>query len=592
MKCFNSVIHCIPYIFLVVLLFILTACHAGTSYPSPYISSSGSTLYNNTSASSDLLSFDFLSDSSSSLQSEDSNAGVSSTGSSTALSRSDVISSLDSSSIEIKYEKPLPPDIDLKPEGSLMQISQAANKDKLVSFGVEWDPFLWMPYNTKFGIDEADWKLITSRVIELGIDRVRIGWQPVYHEFMNDNNDPAKTDLDMFFLNENNQELASLRRQLDFCQKNGIKATIFFWGPTNQSWIGSKYSGNWWNAPYSDEEYAENISVLLKFLIVTCKYSVVDEICPFGEPSLGYYNKSGNVVFTEYAEMMRTLDARLKKDGIRDKIKLVASDDSSGRAGVGTGYLNGLPWFEDSVKALSDIGQVFSTHSYRFVLKDTNEDIRSDMKVYYDMLKKYAPDAPLMIHEFGTANVAGAYHVTDLESYDRALLLPKFAINLLNAGGAGASYWTMFDQLYYEGPVKDAIMATGLWAFKTEGWRIRRMYHSWGLVCKYTSPESAIYAGQSDDSDLCIVGLKDKEGLATYLIVNSGITAKQFTINTPVTKRAFFDVFVFDKIKAASKSDKLTGSSQRIPCSRNVMVADIGPESFIVLREAGLEPIG
>jgi hypothetical protein len=484
------------------------------------------------------------------------------------------------------YVKPLPPDTALEEKGVQLEIAATANRDRLNSFGAEWDPHFWMPYNAKYDVDTEDWNLITRRILEMGIDRVRVGWQPVYHEFMNDNSNPAVADPDLFFFNENNQELQSLKKQLDFCQKNGIKVTLAYWGPTRQSWIGSGYEGNWWNSPNSDDEYAENIAVLLKHLIVTCKYTVIDEFCSFNEPSLGYYNESGKIIFSEYAAMMRTLDTRLRKDGLRDKIRLVGSDDSSSRAGVGTGYLNGLPWFEDSVKNLEGIADLFSTHSYRFILRDRNEAFQTDLKMYYDTLKAHAPEAPLMVHEFGTANYADAYHVNDLETYERALLLPKFAINLLNAGGAGALYWILYDQLYYEGAEKDAKMTTGLWGFKTENWKIRKMYHSWGLVTKYTFPNSRIYAGQSPDSDLCIVALVDPKGFATYLIVNTGDSTKEFTIRTPVTTRAYFDRYIFDRSKATSRSDKLTGADGRIPCSRGVIVGEIGPESLLVLREA------
>lgn len=572
-------------IIIIVLLTLISACNnAGTGFVSsqsnPESLLSSSIEQSSTASSSSPVSVN------TSLESIAQSIPDSSVSSLPVSSSTSSVSHTSSSASSEAYVKPLPPDVELEQAGSLLQISGTANSDKLNGFGVEWDPHFWMPYNTKYGTGEADWKIITNRVLELGIDRVRVGWQPVFHEFMNDNNDPATADMDMFYFNENNQELASLKRQLDFCQKNGIKVTLAYWGPTRQSWIGTKYSGNWWNAPYSDDEYAENISVLLKYLIVTCKYTVIDEFCSFNEPSLGYYNAEGRIVFDEYMNMMRTLAARLSKDGLRNKVRLIASDDSSSRMGVGNGNLNGLSWFEKSVKALKVTGDVFSSHSYRFLVTDSNEDMLFDFKAYYNALKEYAPDKPLVFHEFGTSNTVDAYHVSDLESYDRALLLPKFAVNLLNAGGAGALYWTMYDQLYYEGIEKEAKMTIGLWGFKTENWRIRKLYHSWGLVTKYTFPGSSIYAGQSADPDICVVALKDPKGLTTYLIVNTGKTAKQFTIQTPITKLAYFDQYVFDKSKAASTSDKLTGPEKRIPCSRNVIVGEIGADSFIVLREA------
>ena len=575
----QNIIIAIPLI----ILMTITSCK-----PTDNLTSSSSASLSNVISESEEISSDVQSSDSTSNESVLSISDNSSTSSSfSSLPPKSIASSSISSSITSKpYVKPIPPDVELAQKGSILQISETANIDKLNGFGTEWDPHFWMPYNTKYETGESDWKTITDRILEIGIDRVRVMWLPMWHEITNDNGDPAIANMDMFFFNENNKELASLKRQLDFCQKNGIKVTLAYWGPTRQSWIGSKYEGNWWNAPYSDDEYVENIAILLKYLTVTCKYSVVDEFCSFNEPSLGYYNKDGKIVFAEYRDMMRKLDTRLKNDGIRNKVRLIASDDSSSRGNIGSGEMNGLNWFEKNAIALKITGDVFSTHSYRFLLEDSNEDIVFDMKAYFDILKKYSPNKPLMVHEFGTSNYADAYHVNDLETYARALMLPKFAVNLLNAGGAGALYWILYDQLYYEGAEKDAKMSTGLWGFKTENWRIRKMYHSWGLLTKYTSADSLIYKGQSEDPDLCIAALKDKKGLTTYLIVNTAKNSKQFTIKTPVTKLAYFDKYVFDKTKASSASDKLTGPDQRIPCSKNTIVGEIGAESFIVLREA------
>jgi hypothetical protein len=566
-------------------LILIAACKQNDSEFISVSSSLMSTIPSTNSISSRVSSFS--SDSSSKLQ----ESTIQSTHESLLISfeessDSSAISYSSSSASSESYVKPLPSDVELEQKGSILQISETPNIDKLNSFGAEWDPHFWMPYNTKYDIDESDWVIITDRVLELGIDRVRVMWLPMWHEKSNDNKDPLVPDMEKFSFDSLNEEFVSLQRQLDFCQENGIKVTIAYWGPTRQSWIGSRYTGNWWNAPYNDDEYAENISVLLKHLVVTCKYTVVDEFCSFNEPSLGYFNKDGEIEFSEYSNMMNILDTRLKNDGIRDKVRLIASDDSSWRGNIGSGILNGLPWFEKNVKYLNAIGDVFSTHSYRFLLEDSNEDMVFDMKAYFDLLKSYAPDKPLMIHEFGTANIRDAYHATDIETYERALLLPKFAINLLNAGGAGALYWTLYDQLYYEGLEENAKMSFGLWGFKTEDWRIRKTYHSWGLITKHTSPGSCVYAGQSTDPDICIAALEDQEGFATYLIVNTSKTTKEFTINTPVTELAYFDQYVFDKIKAISTSDELTGPDKRIPCSRNVIVGEIGAESFIVLREA------
>src|SRR5690606_39193989 len=68
---------------------------------------------------------------------------------------------------------------------------------------------------------------------------------------------------------------------------------------------------------------------------------------------------------TEYIKMAEVLDARFKKDGIRDQVRFNLSDNTDTR----TFYL------EDCAEHLADIADVFNSHTYIFGYDTPNDTI-------------------------------------------------------------------------------------------------------------------------------------------------------------------------------------------------------------------------
>jgi len=452
-----------------------------------------------------------------------------------------------------------------------LNISKGRNTDLLHGIGVEWDAYFWMIFNTRRGVGEEDWELILRRTKEMGIHRIRVMFLPERIEPRNDNDDPDVINWDRFAMNS--EYMKSLKRQLDFIQEQGIKVNITYWNAVNTTWLGYNING-WATAPNDIYEYAENVSALLQHLIIDEGYTCIDEITLFNEPNHGFLNEHGVVDFDYYVEMVKAVDERLKRDGLRDKIKICVSDDAQD-----------LNWYRRSVEALHEIGDIFTSHTYKYEISTPVFEINNWAKTSYNIKQRVAPDKPFYITEFGTQTI-DAYNTRDIGGYDRALFLPKFAINTLNGGAAGLLHWVLYDQYYYEGTAANAKMKWGLWGFKDEDWKVRPSYFSWSLLTKHTRVGSEIYMTESDDGNVSAVALKTPEGKWTYMVVNTGKTTKKFTVNNPQKINTELKKYIFSE-NSLPKDDKLIESYETLNSEKGILEGIIGPESFIVLTDIG-----
>lgn len=469
-------------------------------------------------------------------------------------------------------------------EVASIRISEHKQPLPLDGFGAEFDPHFFMGFNTSNGADEEGWELIGRRLDAMRLDRIRVGILPGMHEPVNDNKDPNVFNVDRFYFGDNNQKIVSLRRLLDLAQEKGIKVSLSYWGASNDMWMGSRYLGNYWNAPYDDEEYAENIAALLSFLIRDCGYDNITDLTLFNEPSLGYYTSEGVISFDAYAEMVRTVDRRLRKEGLRDAVRFCLSDDSSGN------NLSGLPWFRSSLQSLSEIGELYSTHSYAYSIDTSPETILSGLQAYVTEQRRYSPTSPLVVHEFGTNRYMDAYHVADLETYDRALHLPYFAISLLNAGGTGALYWILFDQFYYNGPEKDAKMNTGLWGFATEDWKPRPTYHTWGVLTRDTVAGSDIFPATSDKDSIVASALRNPTGRWTILAVNRSNQPVRTDINLAGSKGIRFRTTVVTESTLPAGDLLVQPKDEVVSDGSDLIGMTLPPRSFLTLVEVEPSP--
>ena len=457
--------------------------------------------------------------------------------------------------------------------GVKLKTKNAPNINTLNGFGAEWDPHFWVSFNTRHGIGEADWQLVTDRIRNMRLQYIRVMVLPEWYEPVNDNIDPLKTDWESFDFTT--EPVLSLIRQLKFAQEQNITVNLTFWGADNRipSWLAFPGVESWISAPADIEEWAENVSVLLQYLINKEGLDCIKEITLYNEPDWAYYNSNNEVDFNHYAAMIRCVRARLQRDGLLEKVRMNISDDAQNPE-----------WLLKVLQELGDQGDMFNSHSYIFNNTDSNDKIYSWYRKLAGDKERYAPGKPYVFGEFGTNNIIDGYHQYDIGTYERGLYYARLAVNFLNAGGAGMCAWVLFDQYYYDGPSESAKMNLGLWGFKDEGWSVRPIYHSWALINRYTRIGSEVYTVFSEDPDIVAIAFRSPQGEWTFLVANSALSEKELTIineNKPDMK---LNRYAYTR-QTLPSDDSIITSDGILELQESILNVDIGPESFLMLTE-------
>lgn len=384
--------------------------------------------------------------------------------------------------------------------------SQSAQRVKLDAFGAELDPHFFNEYNRADGFNEDDWKLICSRIRDMRLHKIRMMIMPEWFE-------PNKAsgghfDIDFNDFDWDNQYMYSVYRTLDMAQEYGIKVNLTLWGAwaSHGSWLAYKGLESWVTAPNDNDEWSKNFCALLKYLTEVRGYTCITDITPYNEPADAYRNADGRIVYEEYEKMVRNLDMHLKRHGLRDKVQLCLSDDGTKP-----------DWAFRCIKRMADISERFNCHCYRFSSWISDDMIYDWNDMHKLFINTYAPGAVFTYNEFGSDAYIDSHNCRDTDTYDRALLYARMAVNFLNSGCNGMIHWCLFDENY--GSPKR--MNVGLMRFKDSGWSARPIYYVWSLITRYTVPGSEIYPLSCDASGAVrATALKAPDGKWTVLATN------------------------------------------------------------------------
>ena len=415
-------------------------------------------------------------------------------------------------------------------------VSDTPNKDVISGLGAEWDPHFFMSYNQDKGCDEQDWALICERAKMLGIQKIRVWCIPLWFE-------PEK-DVYTF----ESDKMASLTRVLDAAEELGIDVNITLWGC--QGWLAM--DNDYWISPPNDlTAYAEGVSELTRWLLDTKQYTCVKELTFHNEPDWEY--KCDDTVSdpTEYYfEMCRTVDATLRADGLRDRIRLSLPGVSFSAA-------------SKFAAGLGDIADSFDIHCYNFGAESLFPEITSNVeKLKEELTAAGIGDMPITVSEFGGNKQIDAYHQEDTDSYDRGVYYSTIVEAFLSEGVSSMLHWCFFDQYYNgSGDEQNSRMMLGLFSYKDDNWEPRPFYHSWGLITKYAVKGSEIYPFTTNSKYVNGVALKSPDGKWTYLI-----TCQQkgkdtvVKINNPHLTEPQMNVHEY-KPENITTGDELIGSS-------------------------------
>ncbi len=463
---------------------------------------------------------------------------------------------------------------------------------KLEAMGAELDPHFFSQNLTRNdGSKESDWQYVVNRVKAMELKKFRVMALPQWYEPVNDNNDPQNTNLSKFTFDS--PEMQSLYQVLDLAQEQDMDVCIVVWGcPVWVSLLNPKYShvktcfmadptkkDVWITCPVNYDEWAENFSTLIKYLIEDRNYTCVKEITPMNEPDGGPLLTS-----PEYIKMAKVLDARFKKDGIREKVRFNLSDNTDTR----TFYQI------DCAENLSDVADIFNSHTYIFGYDTPNDTIykweKNNVNIAARAGKKH------LVGEFGSNQCVGATRQKDIDLYARGVLMTRLMLNFLNAGAAGVSYWSLIDQYYGKDADYQQMQQLGLWkyikeAYKTDStyskikkdYEVRPQYYSYSLLTRFLKSGAEIYPLDMNDQFAIGSAFKDTDEKWTYVFANATGTSKFLAVNNSSAEGGF-DIYRYEK-DSLPIDDHMITSSENIQVKTGKLYVEVRPNSVVLCRQ-------
>ncbi len=438
---------------------------------------------------------------------------------------------------------------------------------QLEAVGIELDPHFFSQNLTRDdGSRASDWQIVLDRVKKMEIQKFRVMALPQWYEPVNDNDDPFATDPDLFTFDS--PEMESLYKVLDLAQEQQMEVCIVVWGcPTGISLLDPAYAhvktcfmadpakSGWITGPVDYDEWAENYAALIRHLIEVRGYSCVNEITPMNEPDGGPLLTS-----EEYIKMAKVLDARFKKEGLREKVRFNLSDNTDTR----TFYL------KDCAENLQEVADIFNSHTYIFGYDTPNHVIydweKNNVNIALGAGKKH------LVGEFGSNQCVGATRQRDIDLYARGVLMTRLVLNFFNAGAAGVSYWNLIDQYYGKDADYEQMQQLGLWKYIKEAYRtdsvytristdyeVRPQYYVYGLLTRFVKPGADIYPIDLGEDFAIGTAFKGKDEKWTYVFANGCGESKFITVNNDAVKGKF-DLYRYEENALPQRDEMITAS--------------------------------
>jgi alpha-galactosidase len=435
-----------------------------------------------------------------------------------------------------------------KPEENILKLSVSEpNHQKVIAMGTEFDPhFLSQNVTRSEGCKIEDWNnIICRRVKDMQIQRFRVMVLPSWYEPKNDDNDAHHINWDAF--RWNSKEMKSLYAELDLAQHLGIQVNLTLWGAEQNHFLAGSNYGDWVLAPLDDDEWAENFSALIQYLLKVKHYTCIKEITPVNEPDWAFIYNGKKSVPSAYIKMCKVLDSRFRHDGIRDLVKFSLSDNSDG--GTGT-----HKYLQACTHELANVADIFNSHTYIFGYQTPNSEIYH--WEWENCQLSNRSGKPHFIGEYGGNQCVGSSRQRDINLYKRGVLMARIAINCMNAGAAGLSYWSLMDLYYNQKSDYNGMQQLGLWktirkAYEGDSiyknikvdYEPRPQFYAYSLLTRFIRSGAEVYPIKTDDEFYAGMALKNPDGHWTYIFANSNCSSRHIQIANRFDSRGIYNVY-------------------------------------------------
>ncbi len=407
--------------------------------------------------------------------------------------------------------------------------------DPIIGAGVQWSAYPhadsetaeWGPLMT-----DEKWNEVYRRLDYIKPNIIRVMDQASWRYFTGLEKDGKTPVIDF-----TTQEVQSLYKVLDYCEKNNITVVFGEWGAPGLWGV----EGNIHKA--DDPRWIHMITEYLKHLILEKGYTCLKYYNLVNEPDGYWASTDGD--WDQWKRGVKLLHQSLIENGLSDKIQIAGPDAIPGYYNSKSKY-NGEQWMVESVKQLNPILGCYDVHSY-----PSGKSVRSgEFSELYRPLVQLADSVgkPFILGELGLK------YKGELEKKNRALGeadpyagpddsnmfvydffygvdVADALIQSLNVGVDGIIAWDLDDAMHTVGDKgeKSQLKRWGMWNIlgteicnNPEDEKIRPWFYPWSLMSRYFPAGSQIIkTTQPSQEGLRIVSGVNGDQLTIAVVNNS-----------------------------------------------------------------------
>jgi hypothetical protein len=421
-----------------------------------------------------------------------------------------------------------------------MVIKSAIVTESYVGNGVQWGGYdILQAWTGNATLSESDWNKLFDRVRFMRPPIVRImvadGWNYIIDKKYN----PSKSE-------------PVLLKILDFCQQEGITVLFGEWGHTGGKAI--------------DEEWLENSTEFLRWLILDKGYSCIRYFNMVNEPNGDWSSIDGN--YSLWTNLIKEFHAKLVEKNIDSKVSITGPDIAVWKTDI-------LSWIRNTKADLGTIVKAYDIHTY-----PSESEVRDGS--YMEMTGAYKSAAPstavMLLTELGfkygkltslgienASRISGDKYSSDDSNmfvYDDfyGIDMADALIQNMLAGYAGVILWDLDDAMYnIDASSSTKLKRWGFWNIlgaekfeNADDENIRPWFYPMSLMCRFFPEGAKIHGMTLPDK----VGLRavagEKEGRYTIAIVNSNTVS--YSINLSMENGAELSNLAVYNYKSGKKS--------------------------------------
>lgn len=446
---------------------------------------------------------------------------------------------------------------------------------KFAGIGAECDPTWYkskvgQQQSTKEGMrytpKEEDWNdYILESMKESSLQRVRMMLIDRYYC-------TSQNQITTKEYNWNSTEMKDVYLILDTAEQLGMQVNITFWGLQND-WIRTQYGDYWVRIPAENDSAEQMCCDLfvdaIDYLINVKGYTCINDVTLFNEPNIIYnnaYRTNELNTFPHYKRLVKKLHETFIAKGIRDKVKFCMSDDGEN-----------LVWLEKSAAELSDICEIFATHTYNLNDDTSKNGLINTSSYKYATIKEIADtyDVPIYFNEFGVNNNVAA--VESFASGFRGITISRAIVTSMNYGILAYSFWT-----YYSIHGVDPYVLISYNYNDEEQYIANQLYYAYSLFCRLTDIGSTVYYINAEHEKLCAIALKNQAGEWTYIAVNNSENDMQVCFANCYEQMGEFNKYVYSENGNYTKKEQIQ-SSGKITSNERITDLSIPAGSLVIL---------